>query len=88
MFISYNIVNSPNKNIIKVDFHAHICITICIFRCNNICRKGIILSVQLELGPCGVGSVKTIRYAVSGSIQIFNRGNLLTINTVQTFQII
>ena len=36
MFISYNIVNSPNKDIIEVDFHAHICIAICIFRCKGI----------------------------------------------------
>lgn len=40
MFISHNIINTPNENIIKIDFHAHVCISICIFRCKQRCTRG------------------------------------------------
>lgn len=68
MFISHNVINTPGENIIKIDLHAHVCISICIFRCNNICREGIILTIQLKLSPCCVRSLKAIRYTVRGSI--------------------
>ena len=51
IFITNDIVNSSDQDIVYIDFNAHVGVTVRVVRGYDVCFKRIILSIQLEFGP-------------------------------------